>query len=145
MSIPIIFLKIFRGFDRFFGAVTFDVESLRGKKIVSVHAEEYSFIASLQDQSGQHFCTGTVITNQHVITAGDCLYQKKTERVRVALGLTNLRTAMVRYTVAIWFTYEDWATRLRLLVERDFNDIAVIIVSLIFFFVYSISKLWAFH
>lgn len=108
--------------------VTSSVEPLKGTKVVTAGNHEFPFVASLQNPRRHHFCSGTLITDTHVITSEKCLYGERPEGVWVVLGEAHLTTANVRYAVLTWITSREWANFMGLRIERNDHDIAIITV-----------------
>lgn len=104
-----------------------------GPKVVNVQNREYPFVVSFQNLRGQHFCTGTLITFQHILTAGQCLVNHQHPYLfRVSLGVDNLTNSSYQHRVNSWVTYKNWAAQLNLSMIEDFYDIAVVKVSFFF-------------
>lgn len=119
--------------DSNFTIVTSIVESLEGVTVGNADNHKFSFVASLQSRRGEHLCSGTLITNTHVVTAAYCLEGEHPRGVLVVLGVADLRNApTVRYNVASWTTYEEWINQIQL--QRPSYDIAIVRVSFIFLF-----------
>lgn len=118
--------------DFLFYTDTLNVDSLGGNKttqLLNADNREFSFVASLQDFYGEHFCSGSLITVRHVITAAHCLENMQPGNIWIELGEADLRTMSVGYLAESWITYRDWATRQGLQLSRYFNDLAIITVS----------------
>lgn len=119
----------------FLNTVSPGVESLEGSRVVAAENQEFPFVASLQNLRGHHFCSGTLVTGKHVITAAHCLEDQCEGQVEVVIGSADWTTPSEAYAIESWLTYNAWATRLRSRLATDFNDIAIITVSLIVLFV----------
>ena len=53
-------------------------------------AGKYSFIASIQDTTGFHFCGGSIIARRFILTAAHCLVGESPSGVRVVVGRHKL-------------------------------------------------------
>jgi trypsin len=51
-------------------------------------AGEFPFIVSVQTTSGSHFCGGTLLDADTVITAGHCAEGQTASRIRIRVGST---------------------------------------------------------
>jgi trypsin len=49
---------------------------------------EFPFIVSVQTSSGSHFCGGTLLDADTVITAGHCAEGQTASRIRIRVGST---------------------------------------------------------
>ncbi|XP_011501471.1 PREDICTED: trypsin-like [Ceratosolen solmsi marchali] len=75
-----------------------------------------------------HFCAGTLISSQDVITAAQCLDGKKAINLRVILGSVDLNFDG-HYYVNYWVTYKNWAIKKNIVVDTDKHEIAIIRLS----------------
>ncbi|XP_058797220.1 complement factor D-like isoform X2 [Phymastichus coffea] len=81
------------------------VEPLSGQKIVEANDQEFPFMASIQNISGHHICSGVLVADHYVLTIMSCLQ------------------------VRGWYSYDTWAARQNLPDIRGENDIAMIKLS----------------
>lgn len=108
---------------------------LEGVNVLSANSTEFPFIASLGYMRSIvrlerfHFCTGTLITKKHVITAAHCLIHVNKNPFDVIIGDVDLRTANVRYNVDSWITYDEWARSVGKERVFDNNDVAILTVT----------------
>ncbi|MBP2328084.1 secreted trypsin-like serine protease [Kibdelosporangium banguiense] len=75
----------------------------------------YSFMVSLQDRSGSHFCGGSLIKADWVVTAGHCLDGETPSSVRVRVGTTNRTSGGTVATGAQIIIHPDSSVDLALL------------------------------
>ncbi|XP_014214746.1 chymotrypsin-2-like [Copidosoma floridanum] len=79
---------------------------------------EIPFQVSLQ--MGYHFCGGSILNQNYVVTAAHCLYGQKAEKVTVIVGVVSLSQARFKYQAERLIVHENYDPR------RIVNDIALI-------------------
>lgn len=108
--------------------------ALHGKQAQPVGANELPFVVSLAFDNNEksprnnHFCTGTLISDQYVLTAKHCAEFLTNYPSIIYIGSTSLR-ACRRYHWELWTSYATWATINRLPVDVENDDVAVVKVS----------------
>lgn len=96
---------------------------------MTAHYGEFAYVASLQYYpDAENFCTGSLITRKHVITAAHCIVDERPEDVRIAFEAVSLEAVVPTFIVASWLTYDDWADRLGIQKDPGAHDIAIVTV-----------------
>lgn len=75
----------------------------------------------------RHFCSGSIISEQHVLTAAHCVDKLKLEEVTVLGGTLNWKLGGQRYKIETRHVHPQYSTSPRIV-----NDIAVLKVSPVF-------------
>lgn len=106
-------------------------EPLRGHNI---EPAKFRFVTSLARKHGvlgrAHFCSGSLIAPNLVLTSAHCLDNETYEQVDVVLGAADLRGAKPKYGVHSWTTFEKWAAKKEPgLLSLVVKDLAVIKVT----------------
>lgn len=79
----------------------------------------YPYQASLRNlQTNIHFCGGTIISKNYIITAGHCIKQRIPSNVLVALGSNYLDTPRAVYPAAAFIQHPNY--------KKSVNDIGLI-------------------
>ncbi|XP_058797252.1 atrial natriuretic peptide-converting enzyme-like [Phymastichus coffea] len=105
------------------------VEPLSGQEIVAANNLDISFMASIQNTTGYHICSGVLVTFQYVLTILNCLQGKPVNYFRIAFGMTDLQH-LLPCGINAWYSYYTWAAGQNLSDIRDENDIALIKLSI---------------
>lgn len=99
-----------------------------------VKADELTFVVSIgykdskETEEENHFCSGVLVTKQHVLTAAHCLHQIRADRLQVIVGSADLY-AGTKYFVKSWTSFIMWFTDTYHKSPKDpYNDIAVMTV-----------------
>ncbi|XP_020798729.1 chymotrypsin-1 [Drosophila serrata] len=89
--------------------------------------ETVPFQVSLQMQRRgrwQHFCGGSIVSAQHVLTAAHCMEKMKVEDVSVVIGTLNWKSGGVRHRVLAKHVHPQYSMSPRII-----NDIALVRVT----------------
>jgi len=84
---------------------------------------EYPFIVSLQSSYGSHFCGGSLIKKNWVLTAAHCVEGGYLKSVIVGLHTQGVTTGTEKFTVLQIVKHPDWDT------NTMFNDYALVKLS----------------
>ncbi|XP_058797216.1 azurocidin-like isoform X1 [Phymastichus coffea] len=105
------------------------VEPLSGQKIVEANDQEFPFMASIQNISGHHICSGVLVADHYVLTIMSCLQGRNVSQTRIVFRMADLQQSFALYRVRGWYSYDTWAARQNLPDIRGENDIAMIKLS----------------
>ncbi|XP_043655757.1 chymotrypsin-1 [Drosophila teissieri] len=89
--------------------------------------ETVPFQVSLQMQRRgrwQHFCGGSIVSGQHVLTAAHCMEKMKVEDVSVVVGTLNWKAGGLRHRVVTKHVHPQYSISPRII-----NDIALVKVT----------------
>ncbi|XP_058797603.1 trypsin-like [Phymastichus coffea] len=111
-------------------------DPLEGKHVFPVEPPQFPFIVSLRQKSfqdiltSQHFCTGSLITQKHVITAAHCFQERIEFEVEAIVSQQNWTRPSLSYEIDSWLTYNSWAPANGKTIEFPINDVAIVKLSL---------------
>jgi hypothetical protein len=107
-------------------------EPIIGENVRRAEANEFPAIVSfmtinegVEDLEEEHFCTGTLLTSSHVLTAAHCLENVQKNETQIVLGSVDLRCGLVYYPLW-WVNYNEWASVRRVHLQFVVNDIAIV-------------------
>lgn len=113
---------------------------LIGDTVTRALTVEFPSVVSLAtvpaDHESDHYCTGTLITEQHVLTCAHCVKSidpserswKTKSNILVTVGSTDA-TQGTKYQVLGWMTYDKWKSENYVSVESIpdiHHDIAIV-------------------
>ncbi|XP_005187694.1 trypsin-like [Musca domestica] len=90
---------------------------------VDTTIEKHPYQVSLQTASGKHFCGGSIISEDIIVTAAHCLQKYTASQMKVRLGSTEYNTGGKLIAVKSFRNHEDYSS------TTNKNDIAVIKLS----------------
>ncbi|XP_011495563.1 PREDICTED: chymotrypsin-2-like [Ceratosolen solmsi marchali] len=100
-----------------------------GANVRDAMEDEFSYVVSisridLEDASkpNEHFCTGTLITRQDVLTSAHCMESEALSTTLVIVGSINL-TEGITYKPLWWITYNLWTDMKEMQRKFTNNDI----------------------
>ncbi|KAL7298022.1 hypothetical protein TKK_0009029 [Trichogramma kaykai] len=110
---------------------------LEGKGSHPIASHKYPFVVSLRirvpgDPEGQHFCSGSLITKQHVLTCAHCLDDEPELpglMVPMRIQVNFQIPASVKGHIMLvehWITYDQWAKQHGVPLQFSDNDVAVL-------------------
>lgn len=111
--------------------------AIEGDNVRDVTEREFPFVVAISDKDNEivpvesnitQFCTGSLITNKHVLTAQHCLINKQVEQVQILVGSDNLDQGKI-YDPESWITYQEWKYSDPSKYPPYYHDVAVITVS----------------
>lgn len=103
---------------------------MRGTNIRDATSSDHlTFVVSIgrNSHAESHFCTGTLITLQSVLTSEHCIIDEDRNKVRITIGSTDLRLGR-KYRVAEWQSFSEWYQTTQD-IEMTSDDIAILTVS----------------
>lgn len=100
--------------------------------------DEFPSIVSLRNETGGHYCGGTLVTRKHIVTAAHCLYDDETvfydgltmlnpEKIKAVVGTLSSRQGGDVYEIEKFVKHPEYNISSS---DQDLtHDVAVIIVS----------------
>jgi hypothetical protein len=123
------------------------VEALVGNAVRKAVPNQFPFIASIVTVVGETYrpsrdvmCTGTLITSKDILTVESCLKNKLPIQIHVYLGNIDLRACQIYYT-SWWVSYDTWALYKNIPTIFPGQDITMLRVNYIIFFLNINNKL----
>ena len=106
---------------------------MTGPGVRQVHGNEFPFVVSIgvindRDAELNHFCTGSLISRRHVLTASHCMATLKLGSFQVSIRSSDLRAAE-KFQVNSWITYDNWLEVNEMPDDPRLSDIAIIQVN----------------
>ena len=108
-----------------------NAEPIVGANIRTPNEHEYPFLVSLgyvsyvQGEQENHFCTGSLISERHVVTSAHCVANVPPWNIQVHVGSVDLRAGR-KYSVSSWKMFSQWARENRQIFNYNINDVVVI-------------------
>ncbi|XP_058810016.1 uncharacterized protein LOC131675163 isoform X1 [Phymastichus coffea] len=103
---------------------------LMGDRVVVAEPNEFPFVVSFREKSMsglfQHFCTGSLITRKHVISAAECFEGKILSEIRVVVAGKNWASQGYLYDIYSWLTYNSWAQNNGIPLTYLVNDVIIV-------------------
>ncbi|XP_058797620.1 uncharacterized protein LOC131667889 isoform X2 [Phymastichus coffea] len=107
-------------------------DPLMGKRIFRADPQKFFFIVSFRQKDSEalldseHFCTGSVITQIHVITAAHCFEERIESEIEViTVGQYWIRS-YVYHGIDYWLLYDPWALANEKTIVYPFDDMAIV-------------------
>ncbi|KAK4881512.1 hypothetical protein RN001_004831 [Aquatica leii] len=94
-------------------------ERIIGGEIAANKAHPYQVALLVNDK---YQCSGSIISVQHILTAGHCVDRTETKQLKVIVGTNNFKTDDQKYSVFLRYLHENY-NRVNIL-----NDIAVLYI-----------------
>ncbi|KAJ8688546.1 hypothetical protein QAD02_024341 [Eretmocerus hayati] len=113
-----------------------NAEPIMGPDVEVPKQGEFPFVVSIQikdndsNRDGTHVCTGTLISQKHVLTAAHCLSAKnKYNHFEILVGNTDWKKA-TRHFTNFWIDYNTWCEkRKKKIPEFHLNDLVILILT----------------
>ncbi|XP_058797602.1 serine protease 30-like [Phymastichus coffea] len=106
-------------------------DPLKGEQIFQADPQDFPFVVSFRQKmlegllDSEHFCTGSLITQIHVITAAHCFEERiESEIEAIIVGEYWIRP-YVDHGIDYWLIYDSWARENGKAIEMPLNDIAI--------------------
>lgn len=108
-------------------------EPLRGHNMYPAKIPFVASIARIRPEyivDRNHFCSGSLIAENLVLTAAHCLSNETNYKIDIIIGTTDLKGARPKYEVQAWKTFKVWASQKNPdIVKHQYNDLAIVKVS----------------
>jgi hypothetical protein len=115
-------------------------KALVGQEIRNALTDEFPYVVSMiriepeaHNLQSSHFCTGTLISHQNILTGAHCILDENIVSVRIIVGSVNLYHGK-QYVPLWWISFNDWAESRSIPILYQVNDIACIKVQFSFLY-----------
>ncbi|XP_058797604.1 brain-specific serine protease 4-like [Phymastichus coffea] len=104
---------------------------LIGEYVYTVKSCEFPFIVSFRTKISEqlnyeNFCTGSFITQQHIITAAHCFEDKIENSIEAIVAGEDWTTSYFSFAIDSWLIYDSWARHNKKPIEFPVNDVAIV-------------------
>ncbi|XP_058802993.1 serine protease 30-like isoform X2 [Phymastichus coffea] len=106
-------------------------DPLEGEQIFQADPQDFPFVVSFRQKVSEtlidteHFCTGSLITQIHVITAAHCFEEKIESEIKAIIVGEYWIRPYVDHGIDYWLIYDSWARENGKAIELPLNDIAI--------------------
>lgn len=123
-------------------------EAIQGVNVKDANENEFPFAVALSlvnngtnpiPPTVRVFCSGSLITRKHVLTAEHCIIKKHVNEVEILVGSVNLNLCKA-YDPKKFMTYQQWKYKVSNKFPLYYHDVAVITVTTIVYFCMLIVK-----
>ncbi|XP_058797607.1 uncharacterized protein LOC131667884 [Phymastichus coffea] len=111
-------------------------DPLVGEHIFPANPHEFPFIVLFKQKSSkerlnsEYFCTGSLITQKHIITVAHCFQHRIQNEIEAIFAGKDWTTSYFSYAIDSWCIYDSWARANEKTIEFPINDVAIVKLSL---------------